>query len=139
MQITETIFDLLQLCYYPFKTVRVGTEKVLDHYPTMENVLEWLRSSDVYISALPFRDADEGSDLLFYYSVIDLNDFNESEDILCNEHHLGTSDVDYDTYESALKSGVETYLKYKSKEIRAKREITLTEIMQKDQEMGLYD
>lgn len=139
MQISETIFDLLQLCLYPFKTVRVGTEKVLDHYPSMEDVLTWLRSQDVFITALPFRDADEGPELFFYYSVIDLNDFNSEDDILCNEDHLGTSDVDYDTYESALLSGVETYLKYKSKEIRAKREITLIEIMQKDQEIGLYD
>ena len=139
MQITETIFTLLQMCNYPFETIRIGNERVLKDYPTMDDVLNFLREQDVYITALPFRDADEGSDLYFYYSVIDLNDFNDGDDILCNELHLGTSDVDYEGYEDALITGVETYLKYKSKEIRAKREITLSEIMKRDQELGLYD
>lgn len=139
MQITENIFTLLQMCHYPFETVKVGEEKVLKHYPNMDDVLTFLRKQNVYITALPFRDAEEGSDLYFYYSVIDLNDFNEDDDILCNEHHLGVSDVDYDSYDEALVSGVETYLKYKSKEIRSKREVLLSEIMKKDQESGLYD
>jgi len=52
---------------------------------------------------------------------------------------LGVSDVDYGSYDEALTSGVETYLKYKSKEIRSKREVLLSEIMKNDQELGLYD
>lgn len=139
MKITETIFTLLQMCNYPFETVKVGKERVLKHYPTMQDVLSYLREQDVFITALPFRDVENGPDLYFYYSVIDLNDFDDGDDILCDEHYLGTSDVDYESYEEALTSGVESYLKYKSKEIRTKREITLSEIMKRDQELGLYD
>jgi hypothetical protein len=139
MQITETIFTLLQMCNYPFETVRIGNERVLKNYPTMDDVLTFLRKEDVYITALPFRDAEEGSKLYFYYSVIDVNDFNDEDDILCDEHHLGVSDVDYGSYDEALISGVESYLKYKSRQIRSNREVLLSEIIKNDQELGLYD
>ena len=139
MQISETIFTLIQMCYYPFETVKVQGEKVLKHYPTMEDVLSWLREQNVFITALPFRDADEGPELFYYYSVIDLNDFDEKDDILCNEHHLGVSDVDYQSYEQAIIQGVESYLKFKSKDIRKNREIALSDMVKQDQELGLYD
>lgn len=139
MKITEKIFTLLQMCHYPFEVVKVQNERVLKDYPSMEDVLSWLRKSNTFITALPFRDSEEGPELSYYYSVIDLNDFNDEDDILCNETHLGTSYVDYDTYDDAITSGVETYLNYMSKEIRLKREVTLTNIMEMDQKLGLYD
>lgn len=118
MQITKSIFTQLQTCKYPFKTVLVNDIGVLEHYPTVEDVLSWLRSENVFITALPFRDADEGTQLYYYYSVIDLNDFDDKDDILCSENHLGVSDVDYETYEEALITGIETYLKSKARQTR---------------------
>jgi hypothetical protein len=139
MQITENILTLLQKCYYPFETIKIQNEKVLKHFPTVEDVLDWLRGEDVYITALPFRDAEEGPELYYYYSVIDLNDFNDEDDILCSETHLGVSEVDYTTYQEAITSGIESYLKFKSKDIRQNRETLLVDIMEKDQKLGLYD
>ena len=123
MQITEKIFQYLQTCTYPFETVKVGDTSVLRSYPDMEDVLSWLRTQHVYITALPFRDADDGPELSYYYSVIDLNDFNQTDDILCDETHLGVSDLDYKSYENALISGVESYLSFKSKDLKWKREL----------------
>jgi len=125
MQITNSIFSLLQTCKYPFRTVIVNGTGVLEHYPNVHDVLEWLRTENVFITALPFRDADEGPNLFYYYSVIDLNDFDDKDDILCSETHLGVSDVDYETYEEALLSGVETYLKTKSRELRTNNSLFL--------------
>lgn len=129
MQITNSIFKLLQTCRYPFRTVLVNDVGVLEHYPTMEDVLSWLRKENVFISALPFRDAEEGSKLYFYYSVIDLNDFNDNDDILCNESHLGVSDVDYESYEDALYAGVETYLKIMAREVKVNSALLLGGLM----------
>jgi hypothetical protein len=123
MQITETIFNHLQTCVYPFETVKVGDVTALNKYPDMDDVLSWLRNQHIYITALPFRDASEGPELSYYYSVIDLNDFGQEEDILCDETNLGVSDLDYDTFEGALISGVESYLSYKSKDLKWKREL----------------
>lgn len=125
MQISKSIFNLLQECKYPFRTVLVNDIGVLERYPTVEDVLNWLRSEHVYITALPFRDADEGSKLYYYYSVIDLNDFDDKDDILCTENHLGVSDVDYETYEEAIMTGIKTYLKTKSRDLLTNNSIFL--------------
>ena len=123
MRITPEIFKLLQTCIYPFRTINVDGVDVLEKYPDMEDVLSWLRNQHVYITSLPFRDSSEGPKLYYYYSVIDINDFNKEDDILCDEDNLGVSDLDYPTYKDALISGVSSYLSYKSKDLKWKREL----------------
>ena len=123
MQITPEILKKLQTCMYPFRTIDIDGTKVLEKYPNMEDVLSWLRRQHVYVTSLPFRNADEGPQLYYYYSVIDINDFAKEDDILCDETNLGVSDLDYKTYEEALISGVNSYLSYKSRDLKWKREL----------------
>tara|TARA_R110000803_G_scaffold45238_4_gene95340 strand:- start:221 stop:571 length:351 start_codon:yes stop_codon:yes gene_type:complete len=108
---------------YPFRTIDIGGTKVLEKYPDYEDILLWLRRQHVYITSLPFRNGNEGPKLYYYYSVIDVNDFEKEDDILCDETNLGVSDLDYETYEEALISGITSYLSYKSKDLKWKREL----------------
>ena len=108
MQITPKILKQLQTCMYPFRTIDIGGTKVLEKYPDYEDILLWLRRQHVYITSLPFRNGNEGPKLYYYYSVIDVNDFEKEDDILCEE---------------ALISGITSYLSYKSKDLKWKREL----------------
>jgi len=118
MSVSTTTFNHLLKCSYPFDITEINGHKVLYGYPTIENILEWLRSQHIYITALPFRDASEGPSLSYYYSVIDLNDFENDDDILCTEHDLGVSQVDYVTYQEAINMGIESYLSFRVKQVK---------------------
>ncbi len=77
---------------------------------TTEQVLIWLRKQNVFITALPYRNAKESKNLKFFYSIVDLKDFEYGEDIDFDEDSLGTSNEEFDTFEDAVEKGIEVYL-----------------------------
>jgi len=93
---------------------------LLDHFnystdSTTENVLSWLRNQNVFITALPYRNAEESKDLKFFYSIVDLKDFEYGEDIDFDEDSLGTSNEEFDTFEDAVEKAIEVYLTVRKK------------------------
>jgi len=78
--------------------------------PKTEQVLSWLRNQNVFITALPYRNAEESKDLKFFYSIVDLKDFEYGEDIDFDEDSLGTSNEEFDTFEDAVEKAIEVYL-----------------------------
>jgi len=93
---------------------------LLDHFnfsekTTTENVLSWLRNQNVFITALPYRNAEESKHLKFFYSIVDLKDFEYGEDIDFDEDSLGTSNEEFDTFEDAVEKAIEVYLTVRKK------------------------
>ena len=93
---------------------------LLDHFnffekTTSENVLRWLRNQNVFITALPYRNAEESKNLKFFYSIVDLKDFEYGEDIDFDEDSLGTSNEEFDTFEDAVEKAIEVYLTVRKK------------------------
>jgi len=93
---------------------------LLDHFnfsekTTTENVLSWLRNQNVFITALPYRNAEESKNLKFFYSIVDLKDFEYGEDIDFDEDSLGTSNEEFDTFEDAVEKAIEVYLTVRKK------------------------
>jgi len=82
---------------------------------TIENVLSWLRNQNVFITALPYRNAEESKNLKFFYSIVDLKDFEYGEDIDFDEDSLGTSNEEFDTFEDAVEKAIEVYLTVRKK------------------------
>lgn len=75
------------------------------------DVLLWLRSKNVYITALPYRDVEENQkEVTFFYSIVDLADFDNGEDIAFDEDSLGTSTEEFSTYDEAIEKAIEVYL-----------------------------
>jgi hypothetical protein len=69
----------------------------------------WLREEhQLYVTALPFRDTEDGVELCWYYSLVE--DDEELIDILCNEDDIGASIDSYDSYEDALEEGLKEAL-----------------------------
>jgi hypothetical protein len=93
---------------------------LLDHFnfsekTTTENVLSWLRNQNVFITALPYRNAEESKKLKFFYSIVDLKDFEHGDDIDFDEDSLGTSNEEFDTFEDAVEKAIEVYLTVRKK------------------------
>jgi len=78
--------------------------------PSTEEVLKWLRFQNVFITALPYRNSEEDKKLKFYYSIVDLADFEYDEDIVFDEDSLGTSSEEFDSYDDAVEKAIEVYL-----------------------------
>jgi len=84
--------------------------------PTQSRLQKWLRDvHSIYVTALPFRNTEDGIELCWYYSLV--QDSEELDDILCNEFHLGASDNNYQTYEEALEAGLQVALNYLTTDI----------------------
>ena len=69
--------------------------------PTYSQAFRWFREKYGLVSAvLPFQDVEDNIKLCYYYCVVDLGECQD-EDILCNESSLGTSDINFSSYEEA--------------------------------------
>jgi len=77
---------------------------------SINGILTWLRSKNVYITALPYRCCDNSSKVSFYYSIVDMNDFDKNEDILFDEYSLGTSNEEFSSFDQAIEKGLIVYL-----------------------------
>ena len=81
--------------------------------PTQSLLQKWLREvHNIYVSSLPYQDYSDNwkpIDLMYYYSVIDLNKFIKQD---INNGTIGElgSDINFKTYEEALEIGLQQAL-----------------------------
>ena len=68
--------------------------------PLYQQVVDFFRDKhSIYIAVLPFRDNIDGTELCWYYSLV--QDDEDLTDILCNEDDLGAHGDNYPTPKEA--------------------------------------
>jgi len=84
------------------------------YLPTQSLLQKWLREvHNIYVSSFPYQDYSDNwkpIDLMYYYSIIDLNKFIKQD---INNGTIGElgSDINFKTYEEALEAGLQEALK----------------------------